>query len=103
MLWEILIPTVRNNGRPFRLRHHRVWDNKVKSLANGLTIMKPTTKGEWVSKDGNLYVDRTIPVRIVCSEKVINMISDYTAKHYEQLAIMFYKISDHVVIKSYEK
>lgn len=47
-IWEILVPTVNNDGKPFKTRFHRVWDSKVRELVGGLTIMQPNIKGEWV-------------------------------------------------------
>ena len=101
-LFEILVPTVSNDGRPFRTKHHKVWDSKVLRITNGMTILKPTTKGVWKCAKGNEYVERTIPVRIICSDKEIEEIADWTAKHYKQLAVMYYCVSENVVIKNYQ-
>jgi hypothetical protein len=103
ILWEILVPTVRMDkpGRYFTTRYHKVWDSKVRAITGGLTILKPV-KGEWVSPEGTLFAERMIPVRIACSEKDIEKISDLTANYYNQKAIMYYKVSDYVVIKNYE-
>lgn len=96
-LWEILVPTVRNSGKPFRTRFHRVWDERVKKISNGLTIVAPV-KGVWVSKDGETYKERMIPVRIMCSKEEIMEIAHMSKKYYDQLAIMVYKVSDDVFI-----
>jgi len=96
-LWEILVPTVRNDGRPFHLRYHKIWDNKVREITHGLTIM-PVTKGQWIDK-GNTFVERMIPVRIACTREQIEQIIDFTIKYYEQIAVMAYKISEEVIIK----
>ncbi len=101
-LYEILIPTISNDGKPFRTRHHKVWDKKVLEIASGLTIMSPTTSGTWTSKCGKTFVERTIPVRIFCNDVQISLIADWTAKHYKQLAVMYYRISDSVTIKHYQ-
>lgn len=101
MLWEILVPTVRNDGRPFRTRYHKVWDKEVRAITGGLTIHGPV-KGQWVSKKGELFAERMIPVRIMCTEEQINVIADMTAEYYEQLAVMFMRISDDVRIKHYD-
>jgi hypothetical protein len=42
-----------------------------------------------------------IPVRIFCNRPQINEISDITAAHYRQLAVMCYRISNEVIIKDY--
>jgi len=100
-LWEILVPTKRNNGRPFTTRHHKEWDKRVRKLSRGLTIYTPA-KGQWVDLDGDLFEERMIPVRIACNSRTIQKIMDITAQHYDQLAIMAYCVSDNVVIKRYD-
>jgi len=96
-LWEILVPTVRNDGRPFRLRYHRVWDEKVKTISGGLTVVTPV-KGTWVSDESETFKERMIPVRIMCSRDEILEIAEMTKKYYEQLAVMVYRISQEVYI-----
>lgn len=82
-----------------RTRYHKVWDEKVRKITNGLTIMPPA-KGQWLH--GNqLFTERMIPVRIACTREQMEKISDMTAKYYSQLAIMYYLISDEVTIKNY--
>lgn len=97
-LWEILVPTQRNDGRAIRTRFHRVWDDKVRAIAGGLTILAPA-RGQWVAPDGALFRERMIPVRIVCTRAQIEAIIDITLKYYEQLAVLAYKVSDEVVLK----
>lgn len=99
-LWEILVPTIRNDGRPIRTRFHRVWDEKVRTIAGGLTIFHPV-KGQWIAECGTMFKERMIPVRIACDESQMLAIADFTAKYYEQLAVMFYKVSDDVRIVRY--
>lgn len=104
-LWEILVPTEKPESMPgknryFTTRYHQIWDNKVINISNGLTIFSPS-KGLWVSPSGTLFKERMIPVRIACSKNDIERIIDITAKHYSQLAIMAYKISNDVIIKSF--
>jgi hypothetical protein len=99
-LYELLVPTVRNDGRPFRTRYHRVWDAKVRAITGGLTILPPA-KGQWVSPQGELFAERMIPVRIACTAEQIDKIADMTAKYYDQHAVLFYKVSDEVRIKHY--
>lgn len=98
-LWEILVPTMMD-GKPVRTRYHRVWDAKVRALSKGLTILTPS-KGQWVSPDGELFVERMIPVRIACTDVQIELIADTTAEYYKQQAVMYYKVSDIVIIKHY--
>ena len=94
------MPTVSNEGKPYRTRYHRVWDSKVRAITGGLTILPPN-KGQWVSPSGALFIERMIPVRIACSESQIKKIMDMTASYYKQKAVMVYKISEHVIIKQY--
>lgn len=39
-----------------------------------------------------------IPVRIACNEEQIRDIISFTLKHYKQIAVMAYKLSDKVLI-----
>jgi hypothetical protein len=90
-LWELLVPTVRPDGRPICTRHHRVWDEKVKKISGGLTIMHPTI-GYWVN-EGETLKERMIPVRIICTKEDFGRILLLTRKYYEQLAITWAKLS----------
>lgn len=96
-LWEILVPTVRNDGRPFRLRYHRVWDAKVRQISGGLTVM-PVAKGQWVHED-KVFAERMIPVRVHATRDEMDKIVDMTLKYYDQIAVMAYRISDDVILK----
>lgn len=100
-LYEIFVPCVRNDERPIRTRCHREWDRRVRRLTGGLTIM-PVSKGQWISPGGELFIERMIPVRIACDDETINRIADMTAAFYDQKAVMFYLVSDNVVIRNYE-
>lgn len=98
-LWEILVPTVRrSDGKPYRTRYHRVWDHKVREISGGLTIMAPV-KGQWKSLEGDLFVERMIPVRFVATEEQANAIVDMTIKYYDQLAVMCFRVSEDVIIR----
>lgn len=99
-MWEILVPTTRNDGRPIRTRFHRVWDKKVYEITGGMTICTPV-HGRWISdaNDGEeLFSERMIPVRIACTREQLDQILPMTQEYYEQLAIMAYKISEEVII-----
>lgn len=103
-LWEILVPTVmERDGKTvsIRTRYHRVWDEKVREISKGLTILEPT-KGQWISPDGSLFAERMIPVRISCSDSEISKIADMTASYYNQQAVMYYEISRNVVVQHYD-
>jgi len=96
-LWEILVPTVRNDGRPFRLRYHKVWDERVKAISGGLTIVPPVN-GVWVSPDEETFEERMIPVRIMCTREEILSIAQMSKEYYEQEAIMVHRVSREVYI-----
>lgn len=101
-LWEILVPCVRNDGRPFRVRYHRVWDAKVRAISGGLTIMKPA-RGQWVDPhEGQLYEERMIPVRFVATREQMEEVVDMTCVYYEQLAVLCYRIADEVVYREFK-
>jgi hypothetical protein len=102
LMWEILVPTVRPDGRPIRTRFHRVWDSKVRAISGGLTIL-PVSKGQWVSPIGTLFVERMIPVRIACTRTQIKDIIDMTLIYYDQKAVLTYVVSEEVIIKHREK
>lgn len=97
-LWEILVPTIMND-KPIRTRFHKVWDNKVREVAGGMTVLQPA-KGQWVEPvSGELFKERMIPVRIACSREEIEKIIEMTISYYDQKAVMAYKISNEVIIK----
>lgn len=101
-VWEILVPRLRNDGIAFSVLHHQEWDKKVREIAGGLTIFTPTKKGEWISSDGRVFSESMIPVRICCGYNKMEQIMDLTAKHYSQLAVMMYLVSEDVFIKEYD-
>ena len=98
-VWEILVPCTKPNGRPNRTRFHRVWDEKVRCITGGLTICTPT-KGQWISPAGNVIAERMIPVRIICTRNQIEEIIDMTLSYYEQEAILAYRISTEVILRT---
>jgi len=101
-LWEILVPTVRNCGTPFRLRYHRVWDEKVRAISGGLTIVSPI-KGQWQGPDGVLYNERMIPVRIIATREQIKHIVAMTITYYDQLTVLAYKVADDYILMTKEE
>ena len=97
-LWEVLVPTMSQDGKkPFRTRHHKAWDKKVERVSGGLTVLTPG-KGSWVHDD-QTHRERMIPVRIMCSRAQIEKIIDLTLVHYDQLAVMAYKVSSEIILK----
>ena len=99
-LFEILVPCQTNSGTPIRTRQHREWDNRVRRITGGLTVLSPT-KGQWESPSGELFCDRMIPVRIAGTDEEMVKIADMTAAFYKQQAIMYYCVSSEVTIKHY--
>lgn len=97
-LWEILVPCVRNNGKPIRRRCHQEWDRQVRKISGGLTILKPAI-GQWTSPNGELFIERMIPVRIACTRPQIYRIMDLTMKFYDQEAVLCAKVSSEVIIR----
>lgn len=101
-LYELMVPCARNDGTPYRTRHHREWDRQVREITGGMTIMQPA-RGQWKSDTGELYMERMIPVRIACTEDQMNEILKRTLNHYpDQEAIMAYIVSEKVIIKKRE-
>jgi hypothetical protein len=97
-LYEILVPTMMN-GHPVRTKHHKEWDKYVRGLSNGLTILKPA-KGQWIDEVTDvLHEERMIPVRVGCTRLQLYKIVEFTLSHYNQIAVMAYKISDDVIIR----
>lgn len=96
-LWEILVPRAFNDGTAVPVEHHHAWDDKVQSIAGGLTILK-TAKGVWQSPQGRVFREEMIPVRIACSETQMREIIYLTIRHYDQEAVMAYCISEQVII-----
>lgn len=100
-LWEILVPTMIGTN-PVRTKYHKEWDAKVRAISGGLTILLPA-KGHWISPANELFVERMIPVRMFSTKEQMEKIADITAEHYKQLAIMYYALSEEVIIKHYKQ
>lgn len=98
---ERTIEAGRTEVRPVTTKYHRLWDKKVYEITGGLTILQPVI-GYWVdTMDGEKFRERMIPVRIACTEPQIEVIADITAKHYNQRAVMYYRVADQVNVKRY--
>lgn len=98
-LYEILIPTTLDDN-PISKEIHKKWDSQILKISNGMTILTPV-QGQWIPSNGNLLAEKMLPIRIACTREQIYEISDFSAEFYCQKAIMFYKISDEVIIKEY--
>ncbi|PCJ96806.1 MAG: hypothetical protein COA52_00945 [Hyphomicrobiales bacterium] len=102
-MYEIYVPTVSNEGKPFKTKHHKEWDRQVRQITNGLTIYAPA-KGQWLDEDsGELFIERMIPVRIACTEEEIYIIMKIVANHYNQIDVLAYEISNNVLFLKDEK
>jgi hypothetical protein len=96
-LWEVLVPVKANSGEDFTVQHHQQWDDRVRAITGGLTIMR-TAKGQWVAEDGVLFSEKVIPVRVACDELQAREVMQLTMAHYGQLAVMAYEVSSRAII-----
>ncbi len=53
-LYELLVLQYSNEGREYLVEYYKIWDEKVREIARGLTILKPA-KGHWVSPREELF------------------------------------------------
>lgn len=98
-VWQIMVPCTDNEGRPYRTRYHRVWDEKVKEVSNGLTIHAPS-KGKWHDNDGKLFEEYMIPVTFIATKEQATEIAEFTLKYYKQKAVLCYMVStDYILIE----
>lgn len=97
-VWEILVPTKSNEGKPYRTRYHRVWDSHIRKISGGLTIL-PVVKGQWLDGAVLYHNERMIPVRIIATREEIEKIIDVTMVYYGQEAVLAYRVADEVVLK----
>ena len=97
-LWQIFVPVSDNTGTEFPIMKHKDWDYKVRDIAGGLTINK-RSRGMWQSPmTGKMFEEKMIPVTILCTKGEIEKILLMTIAHYDQYAVMCYKISDDIMI-----
>ena len=102
-MFTILVPTKhRISDRPIRTRFHRVWDEKVRAITGGLTILSPS-KGQWVCPEGQLYAERMIPVMFAGTDEQRDKIMKITLEYYDQLSIICWETSSSVVFLTKEK
>jgi len=94
-LWEILVPRCSNQGLEYELDYHREWDNRVREIAGGVTILR-TARGQWTNPEGKVFAEEMIPVRIYCDEPSIDRVIQLTLDYYEQEAVLAYKVSSEV-------
>jgi hypothetical protein len=99
-LWEILVPYyVNGTNDVIDISNHKIWDEYVKGISKGLTVCR-SAKGIWINPtDNEEFEERMIPVRLICTRPQIIEIIDFTKKHYGQIAVMAYKISEDIIIR----
>lgn len=97
-LWEILVPRFSNEKKEFPIEYHRQWDEEVRVIAGGVTILR-TAKGHWINPEGKVFIEEMIPVRLYCTEDEIEKIMDYTRVYYSQEAVFAYEVSTRVKIR----
>lgn len=98
LVWQVFVPRFSNDGKEFSIEYHKIWDEKVRAIAGGITICR-TTKGHWVNPEGKLFVEEMIPVIIFCTEDQIKEIADMTLEYYNQEAVAAYLISSQLIIR----
>ena len=98
-LWEILIPTMMISRHGFHTNpsavqetHHRDWDRQVAKITKGLTLL-PRVRGKWEDS-----LEHSIPVRIACTADEMKQVADITMEHYNQDAVIYWRVSDSVII-----
>ncbi|MBI4176280.1 MAG: hypothetical protein HY518_03680 [Candidatus Aenigmarchaeota archaeon] len=97
-LWEVLVPRYSNEGNEYPVEYHRQWDDHVRHIAGGVTILR-TAKGHWISPEGVTFIEEMIPVRVYCDESRIDSIMDYTLEYYNQEAVFAYQLSSNVKVR----
>ena len=93
-LWEILIPAIGEESS-------KAWYSFVRQFSDGITILKDA-RGEWVSPNGITFEDYMIPIRIICTKDEIDLIVDFTVNFFDQEAVLAYKLSDDIILRSKE-
>lgn len=97
-LYQILVPSTDADGQEIHLIYHQVWDERVREIAGGLTILHDA-KGKWTSPDGKAVYENMIPVMIACSREQIEEIIDFTLVYYQQRSVFAFCMSTEVIIK----
>lgn len=96
-MWTILVPHIKNG---FEL--HQKFDDYVIDIAGGLSVLMPTIKGKWQSKQKDLFIERMIPVNVYCTKEQMKSIVGFAAKHYNQKAICYWLAAEEVFIEEFE-
>ncbi len=68
-------------------------------ISGGLTILK-SVRGIWESPEGEIFEEGMVPVLVMCDEKKITEIIEFTLEHYyDQKAVLYFLVSDQVYIR----
>ena len=95
-MWEVMVPTHDNDGQKFPVSHHQEWDKTVQYIAGGQTL-HGVVRCRWIDEaTGAKYEESMIPVRIACTSEQIDEIGVHTKRHYGQIAVLAYCISNDV-------
>lgn len=94
-LYEILIPIADNAGFVFSDSHRKLFFDMLIGETSGLSIL-PNLQGFWEEK-GKIYEDINTPLRVICTGEDIKRFANTAKEHFDQLAILYYQISDNVV------
>jgi hypothetical protein len=101
-LWQILIPTMDNEGHVFLSKDYDDFANKIiKELGiSGLTIL-PRGTGYWVGSGKQVQQEPMIPILIGCMEHEIQIATKLVAEQFKQNAVAYWKVSDSFYIDYY--
>ena len=100
-LYEILIPLYTNKGIAFEKEVVEDFFLKVSDLLGGITILGEAAivVGAWRGKDGTLFTDSSIPIRVAVSvPQELREVLALARTTFDQEAIFAFKISDEVII-----
>jgi len=99
-MWEIMVPTMLNDGTPIRKKRHQEWDAQVRKVVGGGLTVCAVSIGQWLNpkEDGKLYRERMIPVRIIADDDEIMIVIAITKEFYQQKAILCTEISNRVLL-----
>lgn len=101
-LWQILIPTMDNEGTPFTPKDYDDFANLViKEVGvTGLTML-PRGTGYWVGSNKQVQHELTIPILIGCVEHEVQIATRLVAEQFKQKAVTYWKVSDAFYINYY--
>jgi hypothetical protein len=102
-LWNILIPCADNSGRKFPLFVRRMWNEQVRRMTDGMSIMQAIT-GEWRNpENGRIVREKMIPVSLLMTQREIAELAQFTRTLFKQNCVMYYRVSSEVFMAGEEK